>query len=288
MIWLLLSIVLTTALLISFKYFEKYKIDTLQAIIINYFTAALIALIFSNDSLIKMFAQPWVWFAAVLGILFVVIFRLIAITAQKIGVSVASVANKMSVIIPVIVAVYLYNDKMTALKIAGIIVALGAVYFTSKKEKDTAKNSQSSSNLLLPVLVFIGSGIIDSMVNYAEKKIITQNEISSFLTVSFISAALSGLFILAYEKLKKTTVKFTLKNLIGGVALGIPNYFSIFCLIKALNNGMESSVVIPINNIGIVGVSALYSFIVFKEKFSKVNWLGIALALLAIILIAYS
>jgi multidrug transporter EmrE-like cation transporter len=51
---------------------------------------------------------------------------------------------------------------------------------------------------------------------------------------------------------------------------------------------METSALIPVNNMGIVALSAVSAGIIFKEKFTAVNWLGILLALAAIAMIAFS
>jgi uncharacterized membrane protein len=49
----------------------------------------------------------------------------------------------------------------------------------------------------------------------------------------------------------------------------------------------QSSAIIPINNMGIVLFSSLAAFVLFKEKLSLINWMGILLAIGAIALIAF-
>jgi len=79
------------------------------------------------------------------------------------------------------------------------------------------------------------------------------------------------------------------KSLLFGLVLGIPNYFSIYILLKALEgSGLESSIVFPINNMGVVLVSTLISLIWFGEKLSIKNYIGVAISILAISLIAFS
>ena len=62
--------------------------------------------------------------------MFICLFNIIGITAQKNGVAVASVANKLSLIIPVVLSVYLYNEQLSILKIIAVGIALVAVFFT--------------------------------------------------------------------------------------------------------------------------------------------------------------
>jgi drug/metabolite transporter (DMT)-like permease len=288
MIALTLGIIFTSFLIISFKYFEKYNIDSTLAIVINYFSASLLSYFFSSpQALTSLFHPDWFLFSIVLGILFISVFRLIDQTTVKAGVSVASVANKMSVIIPVFAAVYFYNDHLSFLKITGILIALIAIYLSSRKNETKSQKVDGKKIFLLSLLVFIGSGIIDTMINYAQKRLISSGETEIFLTISFFSAGVTGLALYLF-KLHKTQTNKSYKPVLAGICLGIINYFSIHFLIQALNSSLESSVVIPVNNIGVVAFSTLFSFFVFKENLSKTNRIGIFLAIIATLLIAFS
>jgi uncharacterized membrane protein len=82
--------------------------------------------------------------------------------------------------------------------------------------------------------------------------------------------------------------QFSGKAVLAGAAIGIPNYFSIWCLMEVLKKyANNSSAIIPINNMGIVLFSAVMAWLLFKEKLSLINWVGIGLAVGAIALIAY-
>ena len=79
---------------------------------------------------------------------------------------------------------------------------------------------------------------------------------------------------------------FSLKSIPLGATLGIINYASIYFLLKALRiNGLESSSLFTINNVAIVAVSTLIGLLIFKEKISNKNWIGICLALISIVLV---
>jgi uncharacterized membrane protein len=81
---------------------------------------------------------------------------------------------------------------------------------------------------------------------------------------------------------------FRWKAVLIGAAVGVPNYFSIWCLMQVLKQfPKNSSAIIPINNMGIVLFSAVMAWILFRERLSMINWIGIILSLGAIALIAY-
>ena len=287
MIYLLLSVVFATSLFVIFKYFGIYKIDTLKAILVNYIVAFSLGFGLAERSIsfAEIPSQPWFLGSLVLGALFVSIFFVMALTAQKNGVSVASVAGKMSVVVPILFGIFLYNESVTLLKVIGIVIALIAVYLASVKEE---KNKVEGASIMFPVLLFLGSGTIDTTLKYVQVNYVSKGDVSIFSGSLFGIAALFGVLILIIKLIKKREA-FGLKNIIAGIVLGIPNYFSIVFLIKALQtDGFESSVLFTINNVGVVVVSTLVGLILFKEKFSLKNKIGVALAIIGILLVTFA
>lgn len=280
MIYLLLSVLSSTAIFVLFKLFSRHKIDTLQAIVVNYATAFGFGLIF-NDAKInvsEIIQTHWFIAAIGLGFLFIAIFNVMALTAQKNGLSVASVASKMSLIIPVIFGIYVNNESTEAQKLIGIALALVAVYLTSIKQKDKAVVTKS---IYLPIILFIGSGIIDTSVNHFAPK----GNIPLFLSSIFGIAAIIGFFLFAYKSIA-TKNSFQLKSIPFGILLGIVNYGSMYFLLLALRvENTESSTIFTINNIAILALSTLVGLVLFKENLSQKNWIGIIFAFIAIILV---
>lgn len=285
MIYLVLSVVFSTSLFVIFKYFEVFKIDTLKAIVVNYLVAFTLGFVLATEKIpiAEISNQSWVFGAIALGLLFVSIFFVMALTAQRNGVSVVSVAGKMSVVIPILFGVYLYNETLGVFKIIGILIALTAVYLASVKAEE---DKHEKAGLLLPMILFIGSGAIDTTLKYVQNTHVATNEVEIFSGSLFGFAAIFGLLILIIKTIKKPEA-FGVKNIIAGVVLGIPNYYSIVFLIKALQTeGFESSTLFTINNVSIVIVSTLVGLLLFKEKFSIKNKVGILLAIIGIILVA--
>ena len=285
MFYLVLSVLASSLIFVVFKMYSVYKVQTLYAIIINYMTACTVGLLYYDAPLVPIEIPKKSWFpgAMALGLLFIVIFNLMAATSQKLGVSVASVATKMSLVIPVIFGIYLYHEDLTLLEVIGIILALFAVYFASLKEK---KIKAEKWAFLLPLFVFLGSGLIDTSIKYFQEFHMREEEYALFSATIFASAAvLGGIFILV--KSIKKPMRINLKNVLGGICLGIPNYFSIYFLLKALQHPMLTSAsVFTINNVAIVMLSTLLGILLFKEVLSLKNWLGIGLAIISIVLVA--
>lgn len=286
MIFLLLSVLSSSVIFVIFKLFDRFGINTLQAIIFNYFFAFSAGMLVDEQpmNLQRIPAESWFTGTLVLGFMFIAVFYLAAITTQRSGLSVVSVATKMSVAIPVLFGIFLYNESTGFIKITGIILALFAVYLTSIKKKEGI--SIRKRNLIFPLLVFFGSGIIDTTIKYLETTFVAEQDVALFTSTIFGIAGCIGTLILIIQKIQGK-LELSLKNLLGGIALGIPNFGSIYFLVLALRSGgVESSTIFPLNNVAIVMVSTFLGILLFKEKMLSKNWIGIGFAVISIILIA--
>ena len=285
MVYLLISICISSFLFVIFKLFDVLNINTFQAIVVNYFTAAVLGFYLSNNSVsfTEIPYQPWFFGAFLLGIMFILVFNIMALTSQKNGLSVASVSSKMSVVIAIVFGVWYYEENLSLIKFICILLALIAVYLTSSKEKNGIV--QKNKDFLFPILLFFGSGAIDTSLKYVETSFVEEGGVPLFSATIFGFAFVLGVIVLMYQKIKGI-LSFELKSIFGGILLGVPNYFSIVYLLKALSTeGMESSSAFTLNNVGIVILSTLFGLFIFKEKLIIKNWLGIGIAVVSIILI---
>lgn len=283
MLDLVLGILFFNCILILFKLFERYKVDNFQAIIVNYAVAGSLGLAaFVSESPISLkliFESEWIYYALFIGFMFIGVFKLLADGAQKVGMAIATVANKMSVILPVIASFILYGDSITSYKIIGLILALIGVLLSSF---DKGKLSFDKKYLWIILIIFFGQGIADIFFNYAQTTFVAPEQAPLFIALIFLSAFTAGSLILGIRVLQKKE-KLRLKNIGWGIALGIPNYLTVYYFFRALDNGMwESSEAYPLLNMGVIVLSALTGFFLFKEKLALSNWLGIALCVVAI------
>ncbi len=288
MIYLLLSVLSSTVIFVIFRLYKRYGVNTLQAIITNYFIACAVGFFghIEGSDFSRVPSEEWFPGTLMLGALFITVFNLAAITTQRSGLSVVAVATKMSVAIPVLFGIFLYNESTGILKITGIILALAAVYLTSIKSKEGL--SIKSKNLIFPLMVFLGSGIIDTSLKYLETSYVSETDVGLFSSTIFAIAGMIGITILIIQAIMGR-LKITFRNILGGIALGIPNYYSIYFLVMALRSpGFESSTIFTLNHVAIVTFSTLTGIILFREKLIRKNWIGLAIAVISIILVANS
>ncbi len=288
MLDLLLCIISSVAIVLVFRAFEKYNIDNLLAITVNYFTAGFIGLIVRGhvNDFETIPQKEWFFAALLLGSLFIFLFNILAVSARKIGVSVAAVAFKMGLVIPVVATGVLYPERNTFsfIKITGILLVLVAVTITSLKKKSPGFNPKM---LFLPFILFLGSGFCDAYYEFTKEHYLPESDLELFNSSVFFVSGTFGVIILIINSLRGN-IKISTSSIVGGLILGIPNFFSFYYLYKALNApGIQSSVVFPVNSMSIVALSALLSVAIFREKLSRMNWLGIILAIIAIAMIAF-
>jgi drug/metabolite transporter (DMT)-like permease len=279
------TILLFNVLIIVFKMFEKYKVDNLQALIVNYITAGFCSYLFleTDFSLNYILESDWLYHSMIIGALFIIIFNFYAFGIQKAGVAVTTVANRMSLIIPVCAALILYPEENTFTLLKGIafFLALTGIYLSSTKG---GKLSFDKKYLWLIILVFVGQGISDSIFNDFAQKFPNEGNYLFFM-VLFFMASISGILILSGRSIK-TRSPLQLKSIFWGVIFGIPNFFSLVFLLKALGS-ISSSIVFPLVGMGVVISSSLIGLLLFQEKLTRSNWIGILLSICAIYIFSY-
>lgn len=289
---LILCIVINSLIGVVFKLFDRFGINLFYAILINYCVCVITGSIYLGHMPISLNSANEIWFpyAAALGFVFVTIFTIYGNSVKYFGIVVSTIFQKMSMLAPALVAIFLYNEKLNLLKATGIIVGILSIVFLSYQKND--KNKEHSTTLpkkfwLIPFAVFIGSCVIDSTLFLMEAEQIAPSGDISFVIHLFFFAFIAGLILLIIQLLKGDRQPLTSKDIIAGICLGIPNFFSIYLLMEVIASGWDASVVFPINNVGILSCSAILGFIFFKEKITGNKVVGLAMAIIAIVLISY-
>jgi len=284
MIYLLLSILSSSVIFITFKVTERFKTNLIKLITVNYLVAAILGFSFNRHpiSILNALTSEWLPYALLIGFSFILMFFLIGYSTRLSGVAVTSIAGKLSMVIPILFSILYFSEKIAVLKISGLVLATLAMVLTSYRAIDKAKNIKL---IILPIAIFLGSGITDSIVKYAQTYHVPNSLSLLFPAVVFLTALILGLvFILI--KPKSVSKNISISELIGGTILGIANFGSLYFFILALNNSkLDSSIVFGLNNICIVLFSIFIGLVFFKEKFSRVNFAGVFMAVIAILIL---
>lgn len=282
MIYILLSICCSVTVAILLKLARRYKISIIQTVTWNYFFAIAFATYFFKPQIKDLHTIPSLPYIA-LGILLPVIFWFLAASIKNIGIVKTDIAQRLSLFIPIVSAYLIFHEQLNSLKIIGLGFGAAAIILTLIKKQN--KNT-SQLNWFYALAVFIGFGTIDVLF----KKIALTRTIpytSSLLIVFSIAllVCILTLFILVLQKKEKLAII----NFVCGSVLGLFNFGNILFYLKAHQAlAKNPSTVFAAMNIGVIILGSFIGIIVFKEKFSKINYLGLLLAIVAITIITLS
>jgi len=283
MIYIILSIFCSVTVAVLLKLAKRYKISIIQAVTFNYLTAlTLCFLFFKPDVKIITGTAPWPIYIA-LAILLPTIFLFLAASVKKLGIVKTDIAQRLSLFIPILAAFFIFKEDFNQLKFIGLGVGFLAIILTFLRKSES---KSESGNWFYPIIVFVGFGVIDVLF----KQIALHKELpytTSLFTVFSLAFFVSLIIIIIMIVTKKT--KLQLVNIGCGLILGLFNFGNILFYLKAHKAlATNPSTVFAAMNLGVIVVGSLIGILVFKEKLTKLNYFGIALALCAVILITIS
>ena len=286
--YLLLSILMNVILFIAFRTFGIWRIHIFQAVTVNYTVCSVlsgVALWGMPLEVLWPLGEPWHFIALFLGLLFIVTFYVMGLTTRNFGITIATIASKMSLIIPVVFGLFFLEIVTRSFDIwnyLGVVLALTAVILTTIKGKFRIEVSLRNQ-WVLPAVLFLLAGGLDTLINYTNYRYLSPELEVAFIWMIFTTASICGLIILL---IRRQPVRW--RSIGGGVYLGIPNFFSMYFILKALsafhNNG---AILFPVFNVGIIVLSTLAALTIFKEQLLSINKLGIILAVFSVLMISY-
>jgi drug/metabolite transporter (DMT)-like permease len=281
MMYILVSIFCSVTVGVLLKLARRYQINIPQAIAWNYFFAIILAATFFKIDLASL-ALPSSSLYIYLGILLPAIFLVMAISIKQIGIAKTDVAQRLSLFIPVIASYFLFDEQFSALKIVSLALGFAAIALILLK-----KDAPASSNLIIyPILVFLGFGVIDVLF----KKVAQLPDVSysASLLIVFVLAFLISCAGIGYLVLFKKE-KLQLIGIAYGCILGVFNFANIYFYLKAHKSLPNNpSTVFATMNIGVILLGALVGLVIFREKFSRLNIVGLIMALVAVTCITIS
>ena len=293
MLYLILAIVFSTGVFVAMRLFERFGLDNHQALMWNYvFAAGTGFLICKNFEMpAQLVGEPWFGLSILTGFWFIFTYLLMTASTQRSGVTVTSLSSKLSVVLPTLAGVVLFGEKLGLVATMGIVLALVALVLVVGVGKGDAINHVSTGNDnkgfligLLPVSIFFGTGTGDILMKLTEQQN-TGNDMSFMIAFIYFIAMLFGIALVAYDLIRSKS-KWQWKSAAGGIGLGVINFFSTYSVYHAMRC-FDNVVLFPIYNIGVVSLTALTGWLLFKEKLNWKNYLGLAIAIIAVILITF-
>ncbi|RTY89554.1 EamA/RhaT family transporter [Flavobacterium sp. RSP46] len=281
MLFLVLSIICSVTVGVLFKMVRGYEVSPIQIVAWNYVFALILCYFFFSPNLTNIGTlAPWGIYVS-LGVLLPAIFLFLAASIKQVGIVKTDAAQRLSLFIPILAAWLVFKEDFTILKIAALLAAFPALLLILDKPSENTKNKW-----IYPAVVLLGFGIIDIL--FKQIALHTTLPYTTSLFVVFGIALFIMIGAVIYNVMI-TKVSLNFKNIIFGGMVGVFNFGNILFYLKAHKAFAENpSTVFAGMNMGVIVMGSLVGIFIFKEKLTKMNFAGLFLALIAIVLIVIS
>ena len=315
-LYLLLKVASAVGMGLALKRADARSLERLPLIRANYAVAAIVGFLASVALGQTNISSSAALLAAVTGILFVAGLLVWTRAIQAAGLALSVVAMRTAVVIPLLAAAVIWHERPSLLELIGSAVALLALSLVLSEVARTKGGDRTelpdktepipgpedtparksgrqgedvppgrrgaapvfASSLLWLLLLFVADGLVmvPALVFRNEMPL---TETMPFQTLIFVAAfaVTSVLYYLRPPRLSPETLKW-------GALLGAANFGNYLFLVLALSV-LPGLVVYPAIAAGEVGLTAVAGVVIWKEKVGVRSWLGIALAVLALVLI---
>jgi drug/metabolite transporter (DMT)-like permease len=284
MLYVLLSVCCNVIVAVLLKLAKRYHIDVQQAITWNYTTSILLIAFIFKPSLGHLNQLP-INILALLGLLLPVVFVLLAVSIQVTGIVRTSVAQRLALFIPLFAAVFIYNQTVSPLMMAGLIIGLSAIAFSIPWPQH-GRSLKSSGAWFYLLAIFTGMGIIAILF-----KKLAASTVVPFTTSIFVVFILAFIFsfIGLLVRIARKKTRFSWPHILIGWALGVANFGNILFYIRAHKALISTPTTVSMAvNVGAIVLTAMVGLFFFKEKLTTLNKIGLFLALVSIIVVTYS
>lgn len=281
-LYLLLSSVCSLTIAHLLKLTEVKELRTLNTLTVNYLVAFVFAFgVGLSQSTGNNFSSQGIYlivFCIIVGAFFIGNFVVYGKSVHLNGVGITITAMRLSLMVPVLISVFLYAEYLGLIKILGVVLVFGALVLLIPK-KNSVKIGRLNASWLL-VIIFLLSGFADASLKIYEEDFSTNLNESMFMGMVFLGAFVIGAVLCLIQGgplIKK-------REAMLGASIGIPNLYSSIFLIYALG-GISGSIAYPIVNILNVLGGTFLGLLIWKDRVTTKQWIGITVALIAILIL---
>lgn len=281
MLYLLLSIFCSVTVGVLFKAARKWTTNAKQIVLFNYLFALLLCFIVFSPNVQVISVEVPIALYISLGVLLPLVFLVLIASIKNIGIVKTDAAQRLSLFVSIVAAWLIFNEVFSVTKLIGILTGFVALFLVLNK-----KDSSTETDLKYPILVFLGFGVIDIL--FKKVAVFAVVPYTTSLFVIFSIAFVFMLFVVLYE-IVVDKKPLELKYLFLGLLVGCFNFGNILFYLKAHQAFSDNpSTVFAGMNMGVILLGSIVGVLVFKEKLSKLNYIGLVLALFSILLIVIS
>jgi len=285
MINLILAIIASSLVSIMMRVGEGRAKNNISMLSVNYFLCMILAIIYTGVGNLMQTGEGLgtaIGLGSINGFFYIASLILFQNSVKKNGVVLSSIFMKLGIMMPLIISILLFGEMPTVVQIIGFVIAVTAIVIINMKEKEenvtNHKTNRTSPVKLGLILVLVGCGMADGMSKIYQE-LGTREFEELFLVCTFVIAFILSVLFVKYKK-----QKYTSNEILYGILLGVPNYYSARFLLKALGE-IPAVVAYPTFSIGTIAVITLTGVFAFKEKLTIRQMFAIGLIAVAVVLL---
>ena len=281
MIYLLLAIASSAAMALVLKAFRTERGNRYGILLGNYLTCVLIAfLTLPEKGMILSGSRSTLLCGLAGGVFFVAALVCMQSSIRRSGATLASAFARLGLVVCLGVSILAFGERPGAVQTVGIVLALAAIVLLAPAGKQEGRRSAGGVGLLLLTLLLSGGADVMAKVfdQYCPAR-----EGSLYFFFLFTAATVLCLALLIGEGVR-TGKKVRPGEFAAGILVGIPNFYSSYLLLRALQT-LSASVTYPTFSTGTILLVMVLSAVFFKERLKKRQLPGMLLLLAALVLL---
>ncbi len=273
--FLISSILCSVLVSVLLKVARPKQINLAVAIMVNYIVCVTLTWFVLSPTITADTVRTGAWIFGALGILLPSIFLVMGKSVESAGIVKSDTAQRLALIIPIIASFTLFGEALNTNKAIALVLVFVAMGCLLYKKSNSHKSAYAPHANLWLIGVFVGYGVIDVLLKQLSKM---GSATAGNLMISFSLALVVMVMYLIVKKIKPTPV-----SIAGGILLGILNFANIYTYISAHKAMSDTpTLVFAGMNMGVIVLGALTGLLIFKEKLSTINVLGIVIVLIVI------
>lgn len=272
-------------LITSSNYFIAFSISLFMVFYKRIFTGLVIEIPFYDELILLLTKDAYtltpygsiIWgiiVGSISGIFFFSSFIYYQRSVEEYGVGISGTFSKLGVLIPMVFSIIIWKEIPSVMQWIGIGLSIISILIVNLSPGSLEKFDIKPTIILL----FILGGMAEF-----SSKIYQQYGLNQYKDLFLFCIFFVAFLISIFYTLKENT-KFNKKDILTGLAVGVPNLFSSYFLILSLDT-VKTSVAFPLFSAGSILLINVGGFVIFKEKISNKNKLAIGLIIIALILI---
>lgn len=275
MIYLILAMVSSMLVSVVMRLSEKHNAAGMGKLAVNYVMCAALSLLFSGTPQLFPAAEGLptaLLLGGVTGVLYLLGFVLLQWNTRCNGVVLPATFMKLGVIVPTLMSILVYGETPQAMQILGIALALAAIVLIQG-------GARTETGSLPGLIILLLSGGVSDAMSKVFEEVGPAALKDQYLLYTFGTALILCLILCAIKKQRPTW-----QDVLWGLALGIPNYFSARFLLLSLGS-VPAMIAYPSFSVGTIVMVTAVGVLIFRERLSRRKWIALGVILAALVLL---